>query len=415
MIRHFLGVWHHEGREGRPGHEARPPSLAVVRHVVADEPGRPVRGWFVGPLVNLECRGQREGLGVIHLAIAVVAVAIAGNASVALSEAPVLRNEAMEVVPRIELDRRIDVARPVVHVHLLGLLGEEHVVHGHAPWHAASIGPVLPPVRAGDIAVACLADIRGVSPRHATARQSAVVRASCLHSHPIRDGTRLARGVVEDVVTAENAGIKARNQILQLGRGAIQKRRQILVKLRLPIPAGEVSEHSVVRWGEVPWSIAPIRYAFLPLELAIGRREAAPLGACFRQHHLAPVGQLPVQIREAEVRGGEGDDAAHHQIDEVIGIAQGCSQVHHSEQRILVSICGGPVASVVLARRPHAQLPGELPSGHARGGAACAADRGDAVGPGIDLGGGAVVRVGAAEWVVGDIARALDHAQPGSR
>mmetsp|Transcript_119968 Transcript_119968/g.344843 ORF Transcript_119968/g.344843 Transcript_119968/m.344843 type:complete len:362 (+) Transcript_119968:683-1768(+) len=317
---HLLSVRGDEGREGGPRHKARPPRLANVRHIVACDSRRPDGGRGRNRIrrVDLEGSGQRKGLRKVHLAAAVVAVAIAKDATVALAVKLVLGGDAVQVIPGVEFDAFVLLAGPVEHADLLRLLGIQRVVHGDAPRHPGGIGTEAPPAGARRRAVALLGtDIRRVLPRHAFAGQVLVGLARGFDADPVRDGAGLARRVIQDVVSRGDRCLKRINQILKRRLGAVEMRWEVLVKLGLPLGFKEVPEGPVIGGREIGRHSTPVGDALLAHEFSGRWRQTTPLRAGLCDVDAGPIGQRPEHVRKAKIRGSECNHTADGHVDEV--------------------------------------------------------------------------------------------------
>mmetsp|Transcript_49541 Transcript_49541/g.142596 ORF Transcript_49541/g.142596 Transcript_49541/m.142596 type:complete len:234 (+) Transcript_49541:332-1033(+) len=175
-VRHLLGadlvVGRHECGEGRVSHKACPPRHRLIGDVRAHDVGSI-------ELLHVKRISQAEGRGR-------VAEAVPGDAAVADRSGGVLAHDSVQKPLCAEAEALVDVALPVVHLHVVRLLAVEGVVHGDAPGRAARVGAEGAEggarLRAG---AACGADPRRVLPGDAWAIQLLGVRARRLNADPV--------------------------------------------------------------------------------------------------------------------------------------------------------------------------------------------------------------------------------------
>mmetsp|Transcript_28825 Transcript_28825/g.83444 ORF Transcript_28825/g.83444 Transcript_28825/m.83444 type:complete len:734 (+) Transcript_28825:505-2706(+) len=399
-IRHLLSAdlveGGNEGGKGRVGHEARPPGLRRIRHVVAGD----VR---CVELLDVVCVGHPIGRGRVE-------EAVAGNAAVTDGAARILEDDPIQEPLGSKSNVLSGVAVPVVHHDFAGLLPVQDVVHRYAPSRAAGIRPERPEPRPGLRALAAVgADPRRVPPRHANTIQIVVVRARGLDADPIRDGAGRARRVVQDVVPGGHRGVECLGHLVQRRGLAGQGIRHVVVVLLLPMLQGEVAHRAVVGRGEVARTVAP--RLLQRLELAVLGQQAAPHRAELRYINLLAIWEDAVEVREAEVSGSEGNNRAHDHVYEIAGEVKRMGCVDHAEDCVLVAVGRGPhVALDVLLRKR------ELPRRHARRRQLLVAplDRRNAIGPLVHLGRGVRLVLAAGEGLSNLPVRrtAVDHALP---
>mmetsp|Transcript_28822 Transcript_28822/g.83431 ORF Transcript_28822/g.83431 Transcript_28822/m.83431 type:complete len:567 (-) Transcript_28822:9-1709(-) len=395
----------HEGSERRVGHEAGPPRLPVVRHGVAREARR------AGPFVGGEGLRQLEGLRGVHDAARVVAVAAALVAAIARSIAAVLRDDAIQEKAGVEGDVLVDPPRPPIHIHALRVRRVQHIIHSQSPEGPPRIRAEGPPTCAGRRALALvLADERRVLPRHSLARQRIIRLAWSHDAHPIRDRAGLAGRVVQDVVARQNGAVERRSEVAELRLLPVEGLGEVCLESLVPHLREKLLEGAVVRRREVSRVVAPLRAQ--RFELAVRRRQTAPLGAGLGHEDALAIGERAVHVREAEVGRGEGDDEPNDDVDEVNGVVECPGDIHRAEHRVHIAVSGGAMARLpgVVGR---AQVARELPGGDAGG--APAVDRGHAVRVGIHLQRGTVLLARATEGQLRVMVDALDHPKPGAQ
>mmetsp|Transcript_28826 Transcript_28826/g.83450 ORF Transcript_28826/g.83450 Transcript_28826/m.83450 type:complete len:734 (+) Transcript_28826:505-2706(+) len=399
-IRHLLSAdlveGGNEGGKGRVGHEARPPRLGRLGHVVA-----------------LDVR-RIELIHIIGVRHAVwrrcVLEAIAKHTAVADGAGRILHHDAVQEALGTEtyILRRAAIA--VVHRDLARFLAVQNVIHGDAPRRPARVGAERAELRTGLRALAAIrANPRRVLPRHAVAMQIVVILAWRHDPDPIRDGARRARGIVQDVVPGGHRGVECLGHLVQRRGLAGQGIRHVVVVLLLPMLQGEVAHRAVVGRGEVARTVAP--RLLQRLELAVLGQQAAPHRAELRYINLLAIWEDAVEVREAEVSGSEGNNRAHDHVYEIAGEVKRMGCVDHAEDCVLVAVGRGPhVALDVLLRKR------ELPRRHARRRQLLVAplDRRNAIGPLVHLGRGVRLVLAAGEGLSNLPVRrtAVDHALP---
>mmetsp|Transcript_59063 Transcript_59063/g.149980 ORF Transcript_59063/g.149980 Transcript_59063/m.149980 type:complete len:251 (-) Transcript_59063:410-1162(-) len=240
--------------------------------------------------------------------------------------------------------------------------------------------------------------------------QVALFGAVRLHPDPVRGGSRGARGVVEHVVPRDDRPVESLSEHAQRRGHTLEGRGQVAVEGRPPIVHRERSHHTVVGRSKVARAVAPRHVG--GVELPVSGEDASPIRTSLRHEDFGPVLHGAVEVGEAEVRRGEGDDGANHHVHHVRRVLEGGRQIDQAQDGVGVCVRGGAVAAAfalaqvngVLPRRQTGrEQPTLLPEG---------LDGGDTVGPDVDLCGRCV---GAVAATLEDLAGPLHHSQPGAR